>query len=139
MFRIEALQQRWEGYQPSKTQAFWIAAAAVGATLIIGFGFAGWVSGGTAQKMVTEAAATARHELATAVCVEEFMAEKEAGQRLVKLKDAGWYERSELLVKGGWATMPDRKEPNTIVAAMCAAKLSEMQAPAAVPASTTLK
>lgn len=141
MVRIDALRERWETYRPSKTQAFWIAVAAVAATLIIGFAFAGWVTGGTAQKQIAEAAAGARHELAAAVCVEEFMAEKEAAVRLVKLKDAGWYERSELLANGGWATMPDRKEPNNAVAAMCAEKLSEMQPPAAavVPASATLK
>jgi hypothetical protein len=140
MERIETLRQRWEDYRPTKAQAFWIAAAGIAATLIIGFGFAGWVTGGTVQKQVAEAAANARHELAAAVCVEDFMAHKDAGQILAKLKDAGWWERSELLAKGGWATMPDRKEPNSVVATMCAGKLSEMQPPAAAtPVGATLK
>jgi hypothetical protein len=140
MERTETLRQRWEDYKPSKVQIFWAAVAAVAVTLIIGFGFAGWVTGGTAQKQVAEAAANARHELAAAVCVEDFMAGKDAGRLLVKLKGAGWFERSELLAKGGWATMPDRKEPSSVVATMCASKLSEMQPPAAAtPASATLK
>lgn len=138
---IDRMRQSWEDYRPSKGQAAWFGAGCIAATLIVGFGFAGWVTGGTAQKQVTEAAATARHELAAAVCVEEFLAGKNAGPLLVKLKDAGWYERGELLEKGGWATMPDRKEPNSVVAAMCASKLSEMQAPAVAvtPTSVTPK
>jgi hypothetical protein len=139
MARTEALRQRWDDYRPSKTQAFWIAVAAIVATLIIGFGFAGWVSGGTAQKMVADAATNARHELAAAVCVEDFMAGKDAAKVLVKIQDAGWWERSELLAEGGWVTMPDRKEPNTAVAAMCSAKLSEMKPPAAAPTSAAVK
>jgi len=130
MERIAALRQRWENYPLTKTQAAWIGVGCIIATLIVGFGFAGWVSGGTAQKMVAEAATNARHGLATAVCVEEFMASANATATLVKLKDAGWYERGEVLAKGGWATMPDRKEPNAAVAAMCATQLTEMQASA---------
>lgn len=127
MQALDSLQQRWENYHPSKTQAFWFAASAVVVTLIIGFGFAGWVGAGTAQKRIDEAAANARHELAAAVCVEDFMADKEAAKRLGKLKDATWYDRREFLANGGWATMPDRKEANVIVAGMCAEKLAEIK------------
>lgn len=127
---IERLQQRWEDYRPTKTHTFWIAAGCVAATLVLGFGPGGWVSGGTAQKRLDEAAANARQELATAVCVEEFMRAKDAAARLATLRETGWYERSELVAKGGWATMPDRKEPSSAVAAMCAAQLAERKAPA---------
>jgi hypothetical protein len=120
------MRQRWEDYRPSKTAAFWFAAACVAATLIIGFGPSGWVSGGTAEQRVNEAKLAARHELAAALCVEEFMASADAQARLTKLKEASYWERSEVVAKGGWATMPDRKEPNTVVASMCAAQLSEM-------------
>jgi hypothetical protein len=122
----QTLRERWEDYRPSKTQAFWFAAAAVVAMLIVGFGLAGWVTGGTAQERVDEAALNARHELAAAVCVQEFMAREDASAKLATLKDAGWWDRNELVKKGGWATMPDRKEPNPIVASMCAAELAEM-------------
>jgi hypothetical protein len=127
---IERLQQRWEDYRPTKTHTFWIAAGCVAATLVLGFGPFGWVSGGTAQKGISEASANARQELATAVCVEEFMRAKDANATLAKIMEAGWYERGELVAKGGWATMPDRKEPNSIVATMCAAQLAERKPPA---------
>lgn len=119
------IDRKWDEFRPTKTQAFWFTAGAVAATLVIGFGFAGWVTGGTAEKMRTEAAETARHELAAAICVDEFMAAKDSKMRLAKLKDTGWYERTDLVSAAGFATMPDREEPNRTVAMMCAAKLAE--------------
>lgn len=126
-----SLRQRWEDYRPSKTQTFWIAVGGIVATFILGFGPGGWVTGGTAQKMVAEATANSRHELASAVCVEDFMRAADAGAQLKKIKKAGWYERDELVASGGWATMPDRKEPNSVVASMCAAQLVALEAPQA--------
>ncbi len=138
--RIEVLRQRWDDYRLTKTQGFWLAAGAVVATLVAGFGLAGWVTGGSAEKMVAEAAAGARHELATAICVEEFMAGTDAKARLAKLSDASWYDRGEMVAKGGWATMPDRKEPNSTVATLCAGKLAELEVKSALqPTSATAK
>lgn len=125
MGRRDELRRRWEDLHFTKGQAAWIGIGGAAATLVVGFGLAGWVTGGTHGKLVAEAAANARHELAAAVCVEEFLAAKDAKATLVKLRDSGWYERGEILAKGGFATMPDRKEPNTVVAAMCAARLTE--------------
>ena len=125
MDRMESLRKGWEDLQFTKGQAVWIGIGGIIATRVVGFGLAGWVGGGTHQKLVAEAAATARHELAAAVCADEFLALKDAKTRLVTLKDTGWYERGEILAKEGFATMPDRKEPNPTVAAMCAARLTE--------------
>jgi hypothetical protein len=129
------LSRKWDEYRPSKMQAFWFGAGCVAATLVLGFGISGWVSAGTAEKLRTEASENARQELAAAICVDEFMQAKDAGGRLEKLKTAGWYERTEQVESGGWATMPDRKEPNRTVAIMCSSQLAEMEATAA-PAST---
>jgi hypothetical protein len=122
---MPTLRRRWEEYRPSKTEAFWTAAGSVAATLVIGFGFGGWVTGGTAEEMVTQAEQGARHQLAAAICVQEFMQAKDARTRLADLKDAQWYQRDKIIASSGWATMPDRKEPNMVVAEMCAAKLAE--------------
>jgi hypothetical protein len=129
---IRGLRQRWEDYRPTKTQAFWTAVGGIAATLIIGFGVGGWVTGGTAQEMVSEAATNARNQLATAVCVDEFMRAANASTRLEKFKKAIYYERDDLVAAGGWATMPDKKEPNTEVAVLCASRLYELKAPASV-------
>jgi hypothetical protein len=129
------LSRKWDEYRPSKTQAFWFGAGCALATLALGFGAAGWVSAGTAEKLRAEASENARHELATAICVDEFMQAANAGGRLATLKDAGWYERTEQVESGGWATMPDREEPNRTVAIMCSSQLAELEAKAK-PAST---
>ena len=126
--RLTQLQQRWMQWQPTKTQAFWTCAIAVVATLIGGFGVAGWVSAGTARQMVSDAADNARRELAVAVCVEEFMQSAGALERLAKLKKTHFYERSEIVATAGFATMPDQKEPDGYVAARCAAALDELPA-----------
>jgi hypothetical protein len=130
--------ERWNEYRPSKEQTFWIALGCVIATLIVGFGLSGWVTGGTAQKMADEAAAASRHQLAAAVCAEEFLRAADARARLAKLKALEWYERDDLVAAGGWATMPGDKEANSVVAEMCANRLAE-QAEAgakATPVST---
>jgi hypothetical protein len=133
--------QRWEEYRPTKEQTLWIALGGIIATLIVGFGLSGWVTGGTAQKMAEEAAAASRHQLAAAVCAEEFMRAADARTRLAKLKGLEWYERDDLVASGGWATMPGEKEANTVVAELCANRLAE-QAEAgakATPVSTVVR
>src|SRR5919106_1252916 len=130
--------QRWNEYQPSKEHTLWIALGGVIATLIVGFGLGGWVTGGTASKMADEAAASAHHQLAAGVCAEEFLRAANARERLAKLKALEWWERDDQVAAGGWATMPGEKEANSVVAEMCANRLAE-QAEAAVkptPVST---
>jgi alpha/beta superfamily hydrolase len=126
---MSTLSRRWQEYRPSKTEAFWTAAGAVIATLVLGFGFGGWVTGGTAGEREQAAASAARHQLAAAICVEEFMKAKDAAARLAQLKKTEWYQRDEVVAGNGWATMPDREAPNIAVAEMCASKLVEMPAP----------
>jgi hypothetical protein len=115
----------WNEYRPTKEHTFWVALGGVVATLVIGFGMAGWVTGGTAQKMSDQAAAAAHHRLAVAVCVQEFMRAADAKARLAKLQALEYWERDDHLVSGGWATMPGEKEADSAVAEMCAANLSD--------------
>lgn len=136
---MKDLARQWEEFRPTKTQAFWACVVCVVATLVIGFGPVGWVTGGTATKMAQEAAATKYHSLAAAVCAEDFMRAKDARTRLDKLKAAQWYERDDLVLAGGWATMPGENEGNGVVAELCATRLAE-QAEAgakATPVSVT--
>lgn len=106
-------------------QTAWTAIASVVLTLAVGFGIAGWVTGGTAQKMAEEAASTAHAELAAAVCAEDFLRAANARERLTKLTALEWWERDDKLIAGGWATMPGETEPALGVAVQCATRLSE--------------
>jgi hypothetical protein len=117
--------QRWREYQPTKEQIFWIALGAVVATLIVGFGLSGWVTGGTAQKRADEAASAAYQQLAAAVCKENFLRAADARERLAKLKSTEWWERDELVAKAGWATMPGEDQARDDVAMQCATQLAD--------------
>ena len=122
---MKNLLTRWNEYRPTKEQTFWIALASIVATLVLGFGMAGWVTRGTAQKMSDEAAAAAHNKLAAAVCAEHFLRATDAKARLAKLEALQWWERDDHLAQAGWATMPGEKEPDSAVAEMCALRLSE--------------
>lgn len=93
-----------------------IGAAAVA---IIGFSWGGWVTGGTAQKM---AADQARMEVVAAlvpICVEQSKEDPLARETLARLKDARPYDRRDMLIDVGWATMPGSKDASRDVANAC--------------------
>ena len=52
-------------YQPSRQIWFWSCAACVVVTVVIGFTWGGWVTGGTATRMAADAAAGARAQMAS--------------------------------------------------------------------------
>jgi GH24 family phage-related lysozyme (muramidase) len=126
-----SLGRRWEDYQPSKGIWFWSCAACITATIVIGFTWGGWVTGGTATKMAADAAAGASAQLAAADCIHRFENGPDASAQLTALKKAESYQRSDLLQKGGWATMPGSKDPVEGAALICAQQLVNPSLPAA--------
>jgi dienelactone hydrolase len=100
--------------------------AAVGAVAlaIIGFSWGGWVTGGTAKQMAAE---QARLEVVAAlvpICLEQSRQDPQVVETLARLKDTSSYQRSDLLIKAGWATMPGSSDPNRDVARACTEKLT---------------
>ena len=133
----QTLGQRWQEYQPTKTQTFWACVACVVATIIIGFAWGGWVTGGTAREMVENAAEEARLELAAAVCVDEFMAAADARTQLAELQDiTSSYRRGEFLEEAGWGIIPGTEEVDDEVADLCARQLAELELPPVKEAAT---
>lgn len=121
----ESLSRRWEKYQPSKTMATWACILAAGATIVVGFSYGGWVTGGTAQKMAMTAGNEARAELASAICLERFKADPGSAARLIELKAMeGSYKQQQFVESNGWATMPGEKSPNRMAAKSCAVALA---------------
>src|SRR5918993_1895083 len=57
MVETQRLGQRWAGYKATKATLFWSCAASVVATVVVGFAWGGWVTGGTAGSMAAAAAA----------------------------------------------------------------------------------
>jgi hypothetical protein len=126
----QSLSRRWEIYRPSKAVWFWSCAGCAVATMIIGFSWGGWVTGGTASKMADDAANGARAQLAAASCVTRFESGPDAVAQLAALKKGGAYERGDLISKNGWATMPGSKDPVAGAAVLCAQQLVDASPPA---------
>ncbi len=83
---------------------------------IIGFAWGGWVTGGTAQKMVEDAVVSRL----TPICVEQFNQDSEKDQKLKELKEESSWEIGDYVEKQGWATMPGEKKTDRKVAKKCA-------------------
>ena len=121
---------RWESYQPSKGIWLWSCVACIVATVVIGFAWGGWVTGGTAIKMAADAAAGANAQLAATDCVHRFENGPDATAQLAALKKAESFQRSELIEKHGWATMAGAKYPVEGAALICAQQLVSPSLPA---------
>jgi hypothetical protein len=106
-------------------------------TMLIGFTWGGWVTGGTAAEMAETAASGARAELAAKICVNRFVNGADAVGQLASLKKSDSWQRDDFIEKGGWATLPGMKEPVAGAADICAQKLMEAKLPSAEPAATS--
>jgi hypothetical protein len=132
----KSFNRRFEDYHPSKTILFWSCVGCIVATMILGFSWGGWVTGGTAQEMAQDAAEQARAEVAAAVCVDEFMQAADAGVQLTSLKEiSSSWGREDFVEEGGWAMVADQEYDDA--ADLCAERLMKMEAPAAQEAATT--
>jgi len=107
---------RWSMVRPTKTIVFWSVVAAIILTMIVGFNWGGWVTGGTAETMRNDAV-TQRLSL---ICVGQYNQDPEKGQKLVELQDTRSFERDDYVKDQGWATMPGEAEPDSKVADGCA-------------------
>ena len=87
MAHKESLGKRWENYRPSKALWLWSCVASVIVTIVIGFAWGGWVTGGTATRVAEEAAAGARAQLAAQVCFNRFASSPDAATHLAALRD----------------------------------------------------
>ena len=103
--------------------------AAVGAvlTMVVGFNWGGWVTGGTASDMARRGASTAVVSALSPICVDRFQRSAEAAANLSELKKTSSYQQATFIEKGGWATLPGSDKSNSSVAAACAQVLSELK------------
>lgn len=130
-----SLGDRVRDFQPTKTALIWSCAGSVALTLIVGFNWGGWVTGGTAEKMVEAASQQGRAQLAATVCVERFTTAPDAQARLVALKGADYWKREGMVSEGGWATLIGMKEPVSDAAEVCAERLVKFELPAKAAAN----
>jgi hypothetical protein len=83
--------------------------------MIIGFGWGGWVTAGTNQKMSGEAVMASQ----AAICVAQFMKEPNSQEKLKEFAAVESYKRSEFIEKSGFDKMPGQKEASNGVTNAC--------------------
>ena len=85
-------------------------------TMIIGFGWGGWSTKGTTQKMSDEAVLASQ----AAICVAQFMKEPNHEEKLKELGGMDSWKIPEFIEKGGWDKMPGQEKAGPYVATACA-------------------
>jgi hypothetical protein len=103
------LGERWNKARAAKKVVFFSIVGAIVLTMFVGFNWGGWVTGGTAQKMTSDAI-TQRLSL---ICVGQFEQDPNKDQKLTELQDTNRYQRDDYVVEQGWATMPGEAEAET--------------------------
>ena len=104
----------------------WSAIGGAIVTIIIGFAWGGWVTGGTAQKTAKERSEKAVVSRLAPICVEQFRKDSKKVQRLKEMKAKSSWTRGSYVGKQGWATMPGEKKPADGVARKCAEMLMKL-------------
>ena len=112
-------------------QAAWLKPAVRGAvfgavaTMITGFWLLGWTLGSTAEKMAQGRAESAVVAALTPVSVADFKEEPDAAAKLDELKKIGSWQQGTFIEKGGGATLPGNRAPDSAVARACAEALTK--------------
>jgi hypothetical protein len=104
--------------------AFWGVVLGALGIMIIGFSWWGWVLGSTAERMAKERADGAVTAILVPICVERFMGQADGAAKLAEFQRGASWQQSQLIEKGGWATATGSKDPNAVVARMCAQQLA---------------
>jgi hypothetical protein len=131
MSEARSIGDRWLEFRPTKTMTFWSCVVVAIATMFIGFGLGGWVTGGTAEKMVEDARTQARTELVANACVAKYTKRDDFASDLEALKAASSWKQGDIVAEGGWATLAGMKDPLNDAARLCANKLVAMDLPVA--------
>jgi hypothetical protein len=135
MLEKQSISQKWDSYKASKTQVFWACAVSVIGTLIIGFAWGGWVTGGTSNQRSAQAASEARAQIVATMCVDRFGKGTDATAKLASLKTTSTWSQDRFIEEGGWVTPPGMTSPVSGAATLCVRKLIEA-APAKAAGTT---
>ena len=117
--RKVGFKEWWSEARPTKTAVFWSWVGSVVLTMIIGFAWGGWVTGGTARSLAEKMAEDAVVKRLAPICVVQFKQAPGKDQKLKELEKTDSWQRSEYVEKQGWATMPGEEKPDSKVASEC--------------------
>lgn len=84
--------------------------------MIVGFGWGGWSTAATSQRMSEDAVVASQ----AAICVAQFMKDANYQEKLKELSEINSWSRSDFIEKGGWNLMPGQEKPDYAVSRACA-------------------
>lgn len=102
-------------------------AIGAGATMFIGFYWAGWVTGSTASNVAQRDAKEAAIAALAPICVAKFNSNADVEANLATLKKISSWQQASFIEQGGWATMPGTATPDIGVAQACAELLGSQK------------
>ena len=88
-------------------------------TMIIGFGWGGWVLGSNSLNLGEEMAEEAILDRLTPICVAQFNQDPQRDEKFKILEEKNSWEQDDYVIEQGWATMPFEKETDHLVAEKC--------------------
>ena len=94
------------------------------ALAVVGFNWGGWVTAGTARAMAADQSQAAVVGALSLICVDQSKRDPQLAERIAAIKAASSWNRGDLVVANGWATMPGTTEADRQVARACADKVS---------------
>jgi hypothetical protein len=100
------------------------AACGAVALAVIGFSWGGWVTGGTARTMAADQSKAEVVSALSLICVDQSKRDPQLAERVAAIKTASSWNRGDLVLKNGWATMLGSAEGNSQVAKDCADKIA---------------
>jgi hypothetical protein len=104
--------------------ALYGAAAGAAALAFVGFSWGGWMTSASADKMASD---HARQEVVAAlvpICLLQSAQDPQVTERLAHLETVSSYQRINVLMEAGWATMPGSDDANRDVARSCVEQLA---------------
>jgi hypothetical protein len=122
-----SLRRRWDEARATKRVVFGFAVAAIVLTLVVGFNWGGWVTGGSARDAAVQSGKDAVILRLAPICVYQFNQDLEKDQKLGELKEASRYKRDDYVREQGWATIPGEAEPDRQVSDACAQLLVQIE------------
>jgi len=115
-----SLARRWREARLKKVATFWACAASAVVTVIVGFAWGGWVTGGTATTMAEARGQEAVLQRLTPICVLQFKQDPKKTQKLAEFQEVSSWLQTDYVKKQGGATIPGEAEADTNVAEACA-------------------
>ena len=97
----QSLGQKWSAVRPTKMGLVWSWVASIIVTMVIGFTWGGWVTGGTAQKMAEAGGENAVVKRLAPVCVVQFKQDAEKGPKAKGLKETSQWEQADFVTRQG--------------------------------------